>query len=154
RESLRELEPDEWKQLHSLFAELIESSDPEAFLSQLNPETSQQLRHLWQQHQAATESGFMAVPVASVRSLRAPVPCFNPGQILAGRFRIERMLGGGGMGEVYLARDQRLNEERVAVKTIRRHLAAEPVIRQRFVAEVQNARRVTHPQVCRIFELF
>jgi serine/threonine protein kinase len=80
-------------------------------------------------------------------------PCFSEEQVLAKRFRIERLLGAGGMGEVYLARDLRL-EERVALKTIRRRLSAEPAIRRQFVAEVQNARRVTHPNVCRIYELF
>src|ERR1035438_3884154 len=59
----------------------------------------------------------------------------------------------GGMGEVYLTHDLRLNE-RVAVKTVRAHLTADPAVRSRFIAEIQNARRVTHPNVCRIFDLF
>jgi len=57
------------------------------------------------------------------------------------------------MGEVYLAWDQRL-DDRVAIKTIARLLTPAPAIRKRFAAEVQSARRVTHPNVCRIHELF
>jgi serine/threonine protein kinase len=70
-----------------------------------------------------------------------------------GPYRVRRRLGSGGMGEVYLAWDSRV-EERVALKTIARLLAPSPSIRRRFAAEVQSARRVTHPNVCRIHELF
>jgi pentatricopeptide repeat protein len=151
---VRQLEPDEWERLQTLFGELLEAADPEAFLAEpRDARLSEPLRRLWRQHQAAQESGFLKVPLVSVRSLAAVEPAFSTGQVLAGRFSIERLLGAGGMGEVYLSRDQRL-DERVALKTIRRRLAADPDIRRRFVAEVQNARRVTHRNVCRIFELF
>src|SRR5262245_31380101 len=151
---VRQLDPNEWEQVQTLFAELLEAADLEAFLArQADPALRETLRRLWYQHQAASQSGFLGVPLASVRSLGLSEPCFKEKQLLAGRLLIERLLGAGGMGEVYLARDVRL-DERVALKTIRRRLSAEPALRRRFVAEVQNARRVTHPNVCRIFELF
>lgn len=74
-------------------------------------------------------------------------------QVLAGRFRIVRYIAGGGMGEVYEAEDQELRE-RVAVKTIRREILVQPNALARFKREVYLARKVTHPNVCRIFDLF
>jgi serine/threonine protein kinase/tetratricopeptide (TPR) repeat protein len=74
-------------------------------------------------------------------------------QVLAGRFRIIRYIAGGGMGEVYEAEDQELRE-RVAVKTIRPDILVQPNAMARFKREVYLARKVTHPNVCRIFDLF
>src|SRR5271165_493739 len=74
-------------------------------------------------------------------------------QVLAGRFRIVRFIAGGGMGEVYEADDQELRE-RVAVKTIRPEILVQSNAMARFKREVLLARKVTHPNVCRIFDLF
>lgn len=132
----------------------MESPDPVGFLEgDVDRRLQEPLRRLWQQHQSAQNSRFLNVPLVSLRTLASNEPSFQPGQVLADRFRIERLLGAGGMGEVYLAHDPKM-EERVALKTIRRRLAADPALRRRFLAEAQNARRVTHPNVCRIFELF
>jgi eukaryotic-like serine/threonine-protein kinase len=74
-------------------------------------------------------------------------------QVLAGRFSIVRYIAGGGMGEVYEAEDQELRE-RIAVKTIRPDILVQPNAMARFKREVYLARKVTHPNVCRIFDLF
>src|SRR5271165_6008752 len=74
-------------------------------------------------------------------------------QVLAGRFRIVRFIAGGGMGEVYEAEDQELREW-VALKAIRPEILAQPNALTRFKREVRLARQVTHPNVCRIFDLF
>jgi len=55
------------------------------------------------------------------------------------------------MGEVYAADDQELHI-RVALKTLHPHLAGSPKFAQRFRQEIQLARQVTHPNVCRIFD--
>ena len=57
------------------------------------------------------------------------------------------------MGELYEAEDIELGE-RVALKTIRPEIAADERAHQRFRREVQLARKVTHPNICRIFDLF
>jgi eukaryotic-like serine/threonine-protein kinase len=75
------------------------------------------------------------------------------GQVVLGRYTVERELGRGGMGAVYLARDAKLGE-RVALKTISSVLAHDPgELTERFRREVQAARRVTHPNVIRIHDL-
>lgn len=80
-------------------------------------------------------------------------PALEPGNLLANRFQIVRFLAAGGMGEVYEAEDLELGE-RVAVKTVRTELTTDPRAMDRFRREVQLARRVTHPSVCRIYDIF
>jgi tetratricopeptide (TPR) repeat protein len=76
----------------------------------------------------------------------------QPGQQVGDRYRIVRRLGRGGMGEVYEAEDGELGE-RVALKVLRPDVAQRPGAADRFRREIQVARRVTHPNVCRIFDL-
>ena len=72
--------------------------------------------------------------------------------MLAGRYRLVRYIAGGGMGEVYEADDVLLGE-RVALKLLRRDLARKPGGSERFADEIRMARRVTHPNVCRVFDV-
>ncbi|HEY2820304.1 MAG TPA: protein kinase [Candidatus Acidoferrum sp.] len=82
-----------------------------------------------------------------------PNAVFAPDQILAGRFKVIRFIARGGMGEVYEAEDQELNE-RVAVKTARFKNSQDARDVERFRREIQLARKVTHPNVCRTFDIF
>lgn len=77
---------------------------------------------------------------------------FEIGASIADRYVVLRALGRGGMGEVYEVLDEQLGEH-VALKTLRPELAALPHGRERFRREVQLARKVTHPNACRLFEL-
>lgn len=77
---------------------------------------------------------------------------FLPGALLAGRYRIIGLLGRGGMGEVYGADDLKLGQT-VALKFIPEQLARDPRALQRFHAEVRTARQVSHPNVCRVFDI-
>jgi tRNA A-37 threonylcarbamoyl transferase component Bud32/tetratricopeptide (TPR) repeat protein len=74
---------------------------------------------------------------------------FQLGEVITGRYRVERFLGKGGMGEVYEVEDGRLNE-RFALKTLLPELQSNPEYVQRFRREVRTALKVTHPNVCRI----
>ncbi|MGA2427266.1 MAG: protein kinase [Candidatus Acidiferrum sp.] len=93
--------------------------------------------------------GPQGVPAAEL----PPNVVFAPGQTLAGRFRVIRFVARGGMGEVYEAEDQELNE-RVAVKTARFESSQGSHEIERFRREIQLARKVTHPNVCRTFDVF
>ena len=76
----------------------------------------------------------------------------QPGTVLANRYEIVKILGEGGMGAVYKARDLELDRE-VALKVIRPELANNPEILQRFKQELILARQVTDRNVIRIFDL-
>lgn len=80
-------------------------------------------------------------------------PTFEQGALVAARFRIVRFVAQGGMGEVYEAEDTELGE-RVALKVLSRQHTGDPDLIRRFRREVQLARRVTHPNVCRLFDVY
>src|SRR5687768_8706417 len=77
---------------------------------------------------------------------------FTPGTILANRFRIVALLGQGGMGEVYRAEDVKLGQQ-VALKFLPAELAADPEKLKRLLSEVRLGRQVSHPNVCRLYDL-
>jgi serine/threonine protein kinase/tetratricopeptide (TPR) repeat protein len=74
------------------------------------------------------------------------------GTVLGGRYEIQKLLGMGGMGAVYQARDRELDRP-VGVKVIRPDLAGNPEILARFKRELILARQVTHRNIIRIFDL-
>src|SRR6185369_15891587 len=77
---------------------------------------------------------------------------FLPGTVLAGRYRIAGLLGRGGMGEVYRATDLTLGQA-VALKFLPETTANDERALARFYNEVRIARRVTHPNVCRVYDV-
>jgi hypothetical protein len=93
---------------------------------------------------------------ATAALIAAPTPSLGglqPGAVLANRYKIERLLGRGGMGAVYLAHDEVLGDA-VAVKVIASAFAAdEPALLERFRREAAAARKVTSPNVIRIHDL-
>jgi tetratricopeptide (TPR) repeat protein len=80
-------------------------------------------------------------------------PLLRRDELLAGRFRVVRLIGQGGMGAVYEAEDLELGGH-VALKTVRPETAADIRTIERFKQEIYLARKVTHPNVCRLFDLF
>lgn len=82
-----------------------------------------------------------------------PGPTLEMGERLSNRFTILRFIARGGMGAVYEAEDTVLRT-RVAVKTILPEFSADPTAMERFRREVLLARRVTHLNICRMFELY
>ncbi|HMD32362.1 MAG TPA: serine/threonine-protein kinase, partial [Candidatus Acidoferrales bacterium] len=77
---------------------------------------------------------------------------FPPGTVLGERYRIVSILGRGGMGEVYRADDLKL-EQAVALKVLPEALANDKEAQARFMREVRVARQVSHPNVCRVFDI-
>jgi serine/threonine protein kinase/Flp pilus assembly protein TadD len=89
---------------------------------------------------------------ARVRSIADPTASLQPGTVFAKRYEIVSILGKGGMGAVYKARDLEL-ERVVALKVIRPELSGDPEILQRFKQELILARQVTDRNIIRIFDL-
>ena len=82
----------------------------------------------------------------------SPAMALEEGSVLADRYEILKLLGQGGMGAVYKARDREL-DRLVALKVIRPELAGHPSILQRFKQELLLARKITHRNIIRIFDL-
>jgi predicted Ser/Thr protein kinase len=77
---------------------------------------------------------------------------FLPGSLLAERYRVVALLGRGGMGEVYRADDLTLGQP-VALKFLPEEAAKDSALLDRFRGEVRISRRVSHPNVCRVYDV-
>ncbi|HEY8375208.1 MAG TPA: serine/threonine-protein kinase [Nannocystis sp.] len=76
----------------------------------------------------------------------------RPGQRIGGRFVVLRLLGAGGMGAVYLARDEQLGED-VALKVVAGLALLDPGAADRLRREASTARRISHPNVVRLHDI-
>jgi len=75
----------------------------------------------------------------------------QPGTTL-GPYEILSPIGAGGMGEVYKARDTRLDRT-VAIKVLPEHVASDPDLKQRFEREAKTISSLNHPHICTIYEV-
>ena len=83
-----------------------------------------------------------------------PPPSHAPtGELLAGRYQLERRIGQGGMAEVWVATDIDL-DRKVAVKWLRTNLAADPVVTERFRREAIAVARLSHPNIVGVHDVF
>jgi eukaryotic-like serine/threonine-protein kinase len=69
-----------------------------------------------------------------------------------GPYEIQSPLGAGGMGEVYRARDSRLDRT-VAVKVLPSYVATDPTLKQRFEREARTLAALSHPHICSVFDV-
>ncbi len=87
-------------------------------------------------------------------STSAPPPSHAPaGEVLAGRYQLERRIGQGGMAEVWVATDVDL-DRKVAVKWLRTNLATDPVVTERFRREAIAVARLSHPNIVAVHDVF
>ena len=93
-----------------------------------------------------------ASPGPRLSELLVSAAVLQPGTVLGGRYEILQLLGEGGMGAVYKAKDRELDRV-VALKVIRPELAQSPDILQRFKQEILLASRVTDRNIIRIYDL-
>src|ERR1700733_13552585 len=102
---------------------------------------------------ATLADGILPPPSSGRRlaRLQVSVPLMQTGDVLGGRYEILQLLGEGGMGAVYKARDREVDRF-VALKLIRPELAANPSILARFKQELLLSREVTHRNVIRIYD--
>ena len=154
------MNPARWGEIKRVFDRALDLDDPEReeFLRQSaehDREIELEVRRLLRAHSSSED--FLREPVADLHGYIAPRPSEPPvladGRIVAGRFEILRFLNRGGMGEVYEAWDEEL-QEKVALKTIRPKIGSHADMLERFKREVKHAREVSHPNICRVHELF
>jgi eukaryotic-like serine/threonine-protein kinase len=153
-----DLTPAQWEKVKTLFEGALERAHAErsSYLegNESDPEIRAEVERLLAHH--VETGGFLSKGGFSLPPARhdpETSQSFVVGDVVAARFRILRFLARGGMGEVYEAEDLELHE-RVALKSIRSELLHDEKSLERFKREVHLARQVTHPNVCRIYELF
>ena len=86
------------------------------------------------------------------QTLRSPMPASDlVGQVVADRYHVVKKLGEGGMGQVYLAEHVKMGR-RSAIKVMNPAMVHDPDAVARFNREASNASRITHPNVCAIYD--
>jgi tetratricopeptide (TPR) repeat protein len=149
-------EAERWKILKVHFEHAVElpAAEREAFIAEACPDDSAMRAQLAQMLDVYDHSNLLIdnSPVQGIAQNYGVTEALSIGETIAGRFRIERRLGAGGMGEVYEASDTALGGSRLALKTIRAEYAAHDAYIARFKQELQLLRQVTHANVCRVFD--
>ena len=130
----------------------LQPEEREQFLQRISsedPELHQQVRLLLAQSQADTED---LAPSPAHPSPGRNRYIFLRDELIAGRYRVICAIAKGGMGEVYEVEDRELHS-RIALKVINLKSAGKPNAAEMFRHEILLARQVTHPNVCRIYDL-
>src|SRR5262245_1304295 len=99
----------------------------------------------------ASELGTLAALLRKIAATPG-APTLAPRSVIGQRYTVQRLLGRGGMGVVYEVHDREL-DELVALKLLHRELGSDPGYQQRLRTEVRLARRVSHPNVCRVHDI-
>lgn len=148
------ISPSEWEEVKALLEEALRLKPAEvpSFLDQ--KAVGENVRHELERLLAyrSVAGGFLSSPVLRPVTV-STTSRLKEGTVLCKRFEVVRFIAAGGMGEIYEARDVELRET-VAIKMIRQDLVSQPGFPQRFRREVHLAKQVTHPNVCRIYDLF
>jgi eukaryotic-like serine/threonine-protein kinase len=150
---------DRWEHIFTLFDAALARPEAEraAFLSDRCGDDAH-LRHEVESLLAAhgDAEGFLSGRPARTRATNAdqsaPVPLSLTRGMRLGVFDIETFVGAGGMGEVYKARDSRLDRH-VAIKVLSPDAATDPHGRARFVREARAIARLSHPRICALHEM-
>lgn len=151
------MSPEQWERVKDLYEAALECnlSQRAAFLQRNSADevVRVEVRRLLAEHDDL--GSFLSTPpfVDYRLSCERPEKRFAVGDVLAQRFRIIGFIAAGGMGEVYEAEDLELKET-LAIKTIRSEILQQNNALARFKREVHLARRVTHRNICRVFDLF
>jgi serine/threonine protein kinase len=163
---LRMTTPQRWQEIDRIFAVALEREPSErgAFLDEacagdelLRKEVESLLAHDVPESLVGADAVQEATrllqksPRSSSSSSRGEDD-FVAGTMLNGRYRVTGLLGRGAMGEVYKAEDLKLNQT-VALKFLPEKLAQDNAALERFYGEVRTARGVSHPNVCRVFDI-
>ena len=141
---------DSWERVAELFEAALRLAPHEraAFLDEAcsgQDALRERVEELLANHEEAEANGFRArTPVVNSMELA-------PGTEL-GHYKLIRLIGAGGMGQVYQATDTRLDRT-VAIKVLPSHVATNPVARARFEREARTISQLNHPHICTLYDV-
>jgi tetratricopeptide (TPR) repeat protein len=142
-----------WKTINEIFHAALEvtPSERDAFLSSAADGDGELKAEVELLLKADNDAGsYIESPLIAQMVLSAAY--LKEGDVLCGRFRIVRALAEGGMGQVFEAFDSELAVP-IALKVIKPEIASNAEALARFRQEVRLARRITHPNICRTFDI-
>ena len=146
--------PERWQRIDDLLQETVNRPRREraAFLDEVcaDEEARREVESLISFHEQA--GNFLEVPAfEAAASLLA-----DQGESLVGfavgPYRIEKLIGSGGMGEVYLAEDTKL-DRKVAIKFLPPYMERDELAKRRLVREAKAAAKLDHPNICAMYEV-
>ena len=145
------MNPDKWEQVKDIFNSALglDPDDREEFLRSAcghDPE----IRHAVDQLLGSYRNSFLSNAFSPVSS-KTNGSKFTPGSSLR-HYEIIELLGEGGMGQVYLAYDQRL-ARKVAIKIFSKDVSANRDQLDRFIREARAASALHHPNICTVYEI-
>ena len=101
---------------------------------------------------ATSLSSLKDISVSQTKTIQAPTKELTTGSTFAGRYQVIEDLGKGGMGKVYKVNDTKI-KEKVALKLIKPEVASDKENIERFSNELKLARKISHRNVCRMFDM-
>jgi serine/threonine protein kinase/Tol biopolymer transport system component len=145
--------PERFRQVEGLYHAAREGTADQrvALLAQADPELRCEVESLLAERPGGEFIDRSAIQNTPQLLADSAVSRLAPGSCL-GPYRIEYKLGAGGMGEVYRARDTRLDRT-VAIKVISDRLAGSPELRERFDREARSIAALNHPHICTLYDV-
>jgi serine/threonine protein kinase/tetratricopeptide (TPR) repeat protein len=148
--------PERWQQIDNLLESVVGFSAAEqaALLDEVcagDEDLRQEVESLMSFQEMA--HSFLEVPAFEEAAYLLCEDDADPiGELILDRYRIERLLGTGGMGQVYLAEDTNL-DHKVAIKFLPSYMEANELAKRRLIGEAKAAAQLEHPNICRVYKV-
>ncbi|SPF44908.1 putative Calcium/calmodulin-dependent protein kinase [Candidatus Sulfopaludibacter sp. SbA4] len=137
--------PADWERVTDAFGEVLASADKaEEILAREPEEVRREVRRLLATHEV------LEAPMPQRRG--EPYGSRQPGRVLAGRYRLEYLLGAGGSGEAWLSSDLAAGDRQVVVKVPHTWDWFRHDLKRRFLAESDALRRISHPSIVTLLD--